>query len=192
MSIPVGEAYWAFYNQKKAEERAAREAAEQVEQEPIQILEPGRELDASEPVTGTIGVMRKRLSEQGWTVRVFRSVARMPAVPYLSDGENHSRGDERYPAHDLETWILFAQKSAGGHSVAVRASWERKVGGSFTFTGATTYDPLAGREWRSTQLKPRKQTEIEKKEDLPPPIGLSQWLEMFAPRTATKKKKEAA
>lgn len=189
----MSDPFWDKYDRMLAE-RAAEAAAEESE-EPIEILTPGYEMDAAErqAVKGTAGSLNKRLTGQGWAVRMFRAVARIPAVLFVSDSEEgdvspHRKGDVRYAAHDLETLILFAQKSAGGSSMAVHATWERKDGGSYKFAGSTTFDPVLGREWRPRASTPRPQLDWEKEEGVHPPMGLNQWLQLVAPKPVPKKK----
>lgn len=194
MTIPhTGETAREYFERLKVERDSRAESA--LESDPIVIIEPGRELTEFErrALKGTIAALDKRLTAQQWTVRIFRAVARMPAVLFQSDSDEgaksqHQRGDVRYPAHDLETWILFARAAA----TALHATWERKDGGTFKFTGAETFDPILGREWRPRASSSRPPLEWEKEQGIHPPLGLNQWLDLVAPKSVSKTKKEAA
>ena len=164
----------------------------------VEVLEPARLLAEEERAamrgTSRVRQLDKRLTAAGWDVRVFRSLANVPPVLYLSDSKEgsaseHRKGDVRFEGYELETLILAASKKSadGAEGLYLRAVWTSKDG----FCGATTSDPFLGREWRPTSDKPRKPRAWEKDEGVEPPLGLKQWLDIVAPTAATKAKKAA-
>lgn len=170
----------------------APEVVEDVPDEEIEVLEPAYELEPQK-APGAPGTLAKRLAGQGWDVRVRASVVAVPAVRYVTAGDDHNKGDVRFAAHTLETFQVIGQKVASGKMLAVVAQWERKDGRGMKFVSATTYDPILGEKYRPTLLKPRPQRAAEKEDEIYPTPGLNQWLDAFTPKPAPKtKKKETA
>lgn len=161
---------------------------EEVAPEEIEILEPAYELPEPQKAPGAPGTLAKRLASAGWSVRARASAVRAPAVLYATAGDDHNKGDVRYSAHKLETFQVIGKKAASGKMLAVVAQWERKEGGGMKFTSAITHDPYLGQEYRPSVTKPRPQREWEKQEDVQPPLGLNQWLDILCPKPAPKNK----
>lgn len=186
----TGESWSEFFKRVKATDVATpTDIDEDVRQSDIEILEPARDVPvAALSARSKPAQVAKRLSGQGWDVRVRQSRVRVPETLYVADGDDYSAGDVRYEAYELETTVLVAVKRAdnGRVGLVLDATWDSKQG----FCGARTYDPALGVEWRSGFLKPRKQNEIELEDGIQPPAALAQWLDWVAPKAAPKKKGE--
>lgn len=189
----------------RAEKRAQKEAKERDKAADapttIEVIEFAHDLDDPATAPGAAGTLAKRLLGHGWDVEVQRSVVRVPATLFAADSDEgdespHLAGDIRYEEHELETIVIQAAKRAGGQMLALQATWERKhrEGKKPTsdFKGAHTYDPILGRDWRTTQKTERPPRDWEVAEGLSPPLGLEQWLDMIAPKPPKPEKKAKA
>lgn len=183
--------FWAQYDAIRAERRAAQ-AATELEQEPIIVLEPGRELDAAEiaQLKGALGSVIRRVLARDWRVRVGVSVAQMPAVLYETDGEGHNAGEVRYQPYVSTIYEVLAGLNWKGRVVGFHATWARKNDGSVSFQGARTTDLLYGEVWRPTASKPRKPRDWEVKEAVDPPMAFNAWVKQFAATDAEIRKKQ--
>lgn len=163
------------------------------DEDEIEILIPGYDLSDEERAAlsarSAPAQLAKRLTLAGWSVRVTRSLARVPAVLYRSDSVEsdaveHRAGDVRFPEHELETLVVIGEKRYpdGRPGFVVEACWTSKDG----FKGAHTYDPALGLEWRPKATISRDRNEIEVEDGVAPPLGLKQWLDMTAPRGGKK------
>jgi len=168
----------------------------------LEIIEFAHELDnPAKDAPGATGTLARRLIGHGWEVEISRSLCRMSAVLFVTDSKEgakkpHLAGDVRFDEHNLETFVIQAVKRAGGQMLALQASWELKhyvvvdKKSSSKFTGAHTYDPILGREWRTTQKGPREPREWEQQEGIENgPLGLSEWLDIVAPKPPAPPKK---
>lgn len=190
----------------RAEKRAQKEAKERDKSvdapTTIEVIEFAHELDDPATASGAVGTLARRLLGHGWEVEISRSLVHMPAVLFAADSDEgdenpHLAGDVRYEEHDLETIVIQAAKRAGGQMLALQGTWERKhregKNPTSDFKGAYTYDPLLGREWRTTQKGPRKPRAWEQKEGIDSgPLGLSEWLDLIAPKPPKPEKKTKA
>lgn len=185
---PEGLSWKTYFKHLNAPES---DTVDELPEEEIEVLEPARDL---EPHTapGAPGTLAKRLTAAGWSVRARTSVVAVPAVRYMTASDDHNKGDVRFAAHVLETFQIIGQKVAGGTMLAVVAQWERKDGAGMKFISATTFDPYLSEEYRTGYSKPRKQRAWEVEEDIAPPLGLSQWLDIICPRPGAKKKGDQA
>lgn len=185
------EAYFAKYSVGRAVVKADEDEAP--EAVPIVVLEAGRELTEIEmrALKGTLGGMIKRLAGHAWEIRVGRSVAQNPAVLYATNSGDHNKGDVRYAAYVAEVFEVFAVKRADGGVLAAHSSWTAKGAESAKLTGARTYDPILGHEWRPRTSSSRPQLDWEKDEGVTPPMGLNQWFAIVAPTPAEIKKRQA-
>ena len=172
----------------RAAKAVGQSTEEDEEPEPeVEVLEAGHDVDpAALSARSKPAQVAKRLIARGWEVRARQSRVRVPAVLYKSDGDDHQKGDVRYPEFDLETTCLLGVKRAAGKMLAVEATWTSKEG----FVMAKTYDPFLGLEYRVGYTKGRKPNSIEVEEGMTAPIGLEQWLRMMAPTEAERKKRE--
>jgi hypothetical protein len=195
----TGESAKAYFDRLKQERDAASAPEVQYEQARVGVTRPGRLLGPEAikrlPSRSTVAQIVKRLHAASWDVRVAWSKAYVTSVRYVDDSaedaaEPHQKGDVRYPGHFLETLVLLAAKKVEGGSMAMSASFTKKGAGSWSFEGAETYDPWLERVWRSSQTKPRPQRDWEKADDVPAPIGLTEWLKIVAPTAAELKKKQ--
>lgn len=190
---------WVAYFRRYDAERAAANAPEaETDATPV-ILRTGRVLSeqALQHLKGAPAALVKRLRARGWEVRVGWARCFIPAVLYASNSKEggaseYNKGDVRYPAHRLETFIVSGRKLADENSMAVEATWTRKEGLTFAFQGARTRDPILGAEWRPRASSPRPQLDWEKEEGVSPPMGLNQWLAIVAPTAAEVKKRQQA
>lgn len=189
----------------RAEKKAQKEAKERDKSADatttIEVIEFAHELDDPAAASGAVGTLARRLLGHHWEVEISRSVVHIPAVLYAADSDEgdddpHLAGDIRYEEHDLETIVIQAVKRASGQMLALQGTWERKhrEGKKPTseFKGAHTFDPILGREWRTTQKDPRKPRAWEMVEGLSPPLGLEQWLDMIAPKPPKPAKRAKA
>ncbi len=197
-----GRDWAAYFREVKASGNYAQNSdGDPEDEEPAEreIIIPGYDMTDEEiaalSARGTVAQTVKRLRAAGWEVRVRRSLVRVPAVLYLSDSEEksekpHMAGDVRFPEHELETYALLGVKRGpdGRVGLAVDATWTSKGG----FQGATTFDPVLAKVWRSGVMKPRPQNEIEVEDGITPPLGLKQWLDIVASRSKKAKLKEEA
>lgn len=195
---PEGLPWDVYFDRMRAERAAAEATEEEVDMTPV-ILRSGRVLSdrALQHLKGAPGALVKRLRSQGWDVRVGWARCFMPAVLYAANSKEggaseYNKGDVRYPAHRLETFIVSGRKLAEANSMAIEATWTRKEGLTFSFQGARTRDPILGEEWRPRAASPRPQLDWEKAEGVTPPMGLSQWLAIVAPTAAELKKRQQA
>lgn len=190
---PAGEEWRDYFKRLKAEVARGR-AEDDAEPAPeVEILAWATDLEDPCTAPGAVGTLAKRLTAQGWYVRVRTSRAAVPAVLFVADSEEgaenpHQKGDVRYAAYEVEPFVMIAWKRVDGHMLALDATWERKDGASLKFVAATTHDPFLGREWRTGSRKPRKPRAWEIEEDVPPPAGFEEWLALVAPKPAPKPK----
>lgn len=183
---------WAQYYVDMGFSRKATEEDVSEAEEPevaAVITKPGAWLQDPSKANGSAGVIARRLLAQGWDVRVQTSEASVPAVLYMSDSKEDSKkeyrkGDVRFEGHDQAVTSLIAVKKSGEHVLACEATWFSKGG----FQGATTHDPILGREWRSTVTTPRKPRDWEAAEGLRGALGFGQWLDIVAPKPEKKTK----
>jgi hypothetical protein len=179
-----GRTWSEFFRQAKSQK-----SQEVEEDEPMSVLEAGRVLDS--PLTSlssrsAAGILCKRLLGAGWQVEVSQSRAAVPTTTYKHDSDDgeHFRGDVKTEGYELTWTCVRAVKRAGGQFLALDASWTDRTG----FQGATTHDPVLGREWRGTVTKPRKQRAWEKSEGLAAPMGFNQWLDIICPKPKKEEK----
>lgn len=199
MSLSPEGTHWDDYFAKYGIGRAAKLAEEPEEEasaEPV-ILRTGRVLSdqALQHLKGAPSALIKRLRPHGWEIRVGWARCFIPAVRFAANSKEgsaseHNKGDVRFPAHRLETFVVSARKTAGDAAMALEATWTRKEGLAFTFQGARTRDPILGSEWRPRAASQRPPLDWEQAEGIAPPLGLSQWLAIVAPTPAELKKRQ--
>ena len=182
----------ALGDERRAKARAALER-DASEPDGPEVIEGGHAIDPlSAP--GAPGTLAKRLAAAGWQVSARASRVRVPDVLYVETTDDYNAGDVRYPAHELETFVVLGIRRAqtGVPGLVVEATWERKEGKSFVFQAARTFDPILGFAFRSTSTKPRQARKWEAEEGISGPIGLNQWLDIVCPKASKAKAKEAA
>lgn len=185
---------WAAYFEDMKAGQTESDREDDLPDEPITVLEPGRELSEIEVrgLKGSPGSLIKRLIEHHWDIRVGHSVAQVPATLFVDSTESHNRGDVRYAAYVADIYEVLATKRANGGLLALHCHWKGKDGGSPSLTGARTYDPILGLEWRPRAASSRPQLDWEAKEGVAPPMGFTPWLKIVAPTKAELKKKHEA
>lgn len=174
-----------------ADDAAAKAAAT------YDVIEPPSFLDDAAKAPGAAGTLARRLIAQGWTVEAVRKLEQVHPVLYVNDSkegaaEQYRAGDTRFPGYRLEwVWMRAARRNAEGRiALAFLATWGVRENAGQKFRGAETFDPILGREWRKTSLKPRPPRDWEVEEGVDPPIGFDQWLALVAPKPPTKKRKK--
>ena len=194
-----GRSWNEYFRTLKADLRASNEPDEDEDGE-NEVVERGYDITPQEAGSAA-KALAKRLSDQGWQVRVRVSVVRVPKTVYKSNSKEgaakeYQKGDEKAPAHRLETFCLLGVKYApsGDVGLAIDATWTRKEGGSMSFQGAKTFDVILGHEWRTTIRNARDYRDWEIEEGVTPTEGLDWWLNIVAPKpeTAAQKKKRLA
>ena len=163
-----------------------------VEEDPTpKVISPNVEVPLADlQARSTASIVGRRLDTQGWSVTAQEAILRVPAVLFKEDSDSHRAGDVRFPEHDVNRIVLIGTRSSaeGRILLVMQASWESKKG----FCGAKTFDPVLGVEWRSGYRTPRQPNEIELEDGREPPASLEQWLDIFAPTAASRKRKEKA
>lgn len=164
------------------------------DQEPAFVVtEPGRPmLDDEWP--RTMKSLRTRLSAQDWEVSGRISKTHHEPKLFVGTTANHDRGDVRTPEHDQVHFALLGVRYNEDGDMAViafEASWDQRLIGSSqspAFDGATTQDPILGREWRTRYLSPKKPDKWEPGQRvLAQPFTV--WLDIVAPQPGKPKKK---